>query len=127
MKTKDEEDSVRIRIAHKESKKVIRKSKELSWKEYGEHLTQLCKDTPRKFYKSVKAMRLRDESFNPTSIINDRNGKPLFNEMEIKRRWEEYFRDLLNPPGTRQTTEFFPKMPEHLEPYILKHEVEQVI
>ena len=34
-------------------------------------LSELCKLSTRHFYKSVKAMRLRDEPFSPTTVVND--------------------------------------------------------
>ena len=48
-------------------------------------------------YKSVKAILIRDEAFNPTTVTNDKDRNPLYEEEKIKQRWEEYFKDLLNP------------------------------
>ena len=40
----------------------------------------------REFYRSIKAMRLQDEPFSPTTAINDKEGNPLYNEEEIKNK-----------------------------------------
>ncbi|CAG5135514.1 unnamed protein product, partial [Candidula unifasciata] len=52
LKTKDEKDYIRYRLTRRDTKRTIKKSKEESWKKYGEHLTQLCTESPRDFYKS---------------------------------------------------------------------------
>jgi hypothetical protein len=61
---------------------------------------KISQEKPRDFYKSVKAMRLRDESFNPLNIISDKDGIPIFNANRRKERWREYFYKLLNPVQT---------------------------
>ncbi len=48
-------------------------------------------------------MRVRDEPFNPTTIINDANRKTLHEGENILKRWEEYFKELLNPMGALDT------------------------
>ena len=113
-----------------DSKKVVRTAKEKSWTQYGEKLCETCKTSPREFYKSVKAMRVRDEPFDPTTTINDINGEALHGEEEITKRWENYFKDLLNPSGVRaQGTQsrFNPSHPDHTEPTILESEVRKVV
>ena len=72
--------------------------------------------SPREFYKSVKAMRVRDEPFDPATIINDANGEALHEKEKIMKRWENYFKDLLNPSEVRaQGTQswFNPSHPDH--------------
>ena len=114
--TKDEEDYIKYRLARRHSKKVVRTAKEKSWTQYGEKLCETCKTSSREFYKSVKAMRVRDEPFDPATTINDINGEALHEEEEITKRWENYFKDLLNPSGVRaQGTQsrFNPSHPDH--------------
>ena len=77
VKTKDEEDYIKYRLARRQSKTVVRTAKENAWTQYGEKLCETCKTSPREFYKSVKAMRVRDEPFDPATIINDANGEAL--------------------------------------------------
>ena len=130
VKTKDEEDYIKYRLARRHSKKVVRTAKEKAWTQYGEKLCETCKTSPREFYKSVKAMRVRDEPFDPATTINDMNGEALHEEEEITKRWESYFKDLLNPSGVRaQGTQsrFNPSHPDHSEPTILESEVRKVV
>ena len=75
-------------------------------------------------------MRVRDEPFDPATTINYINGEALHEEEEITKRWENYFKDLLNPSGVRaQGTQsrFNPSHPDHSEPTILESEVRKVV
>ena len=129
VKSKQEEDYVRYILARRNSKQVVKAAKEASWKKYGEELSELGTHSPREFYKSVKAMRVRDEPYDPTTVINDANGQPLHEEDEIIQRWEDYFKDLLNPSGMLNNTQpqFTPSHPDHSEPTILECEVRKAI
>ena len=130
VKTKDEEDYIKYRLARRHSKKVVRTAKEKVWTQYGEKLCEICKTSPRQFYKSVKAMRVRDKPFEPATTINDINGEALHEEEEITKRWENHFKDLLNPSGVREQgtqSRFNPSHPDHSEPTILESEVRKVV
>ena len=128
IKSKTDEDYQNYRTARKTSKLVVKAEKEASWIKYGKDLSEKCRRSPREFYKSVKAMRIRNEPFDPTTIINDVTGKPLHNEGEILQRWEDYFKNLLNPDeGADIPSSSTPSHPEHLEPKILTSEVEKAI
>ena len=75
-------------------------------------------------------MRMRDEPFDPATTINDANGKVLHEEEEIVKRWESYFKELLNPVGVRiQDTQalFTPNYQDHTEPNILESEVRKTV
>lgn len=124
VKSKSEEDFIQYRLARRDAKRKTRLSKEASWKKYGEDLSALCQTSTRDFYKSVKAMRVRDNPFDPTTVVNDTKGQPLYEDDLIRGRWEEYFYDLLNPAGILDTGEgFIPSQPDHQEPNILESEV----
>ena len=97
VKTKLEENYIKYRIARRHSKRVVKTAKESSWKAYSEELNELCKHSPREFYKSVKAMRLRNEIHNPTTMMHGKVGNPLYDENSIKHIWQEHFKGLLNP------------------------------
>lgn len=109
--------SIRYRVERKVTKQVKNEGKALSWEKYGQHLTQISKVSPKEFYKSIKAMRLRDESFNQTSMVNHKNSKLLSKEIEINKRWEAHFNEFNNPKETRGT-DFISKAKEILEPKI---------
>ena len=80
----------------------MKEAKEESWKKYGEQISELCKHSPRNVYKSVKAMKMRDETYDPTTIINDQYGNPINKKNDIKTRWKEYFSELLNDNGCKK-------------------------
>ena len=97
VKSKLEEDYVKYRLVSRHSKRTVRMAKEQSWKTYGEELSEMCKLSTRHIYKSAKAMRLRDEPYSPTTVVNDRDRNPISDEDSIKKRWQEYFKEPLNP------------------------------
>ena len=125
VKSKLEEDNVKYRLARRHSKRTVRMAKEQSWKTYGQELRELYKLSTRHFYKSGKAMRLRDEPCSPTTVVNDIDGNPVSDEDSIKKRWQEYFKELLNPRSQGNThNQFHPSYPEHEEPNFLRSEVQ---
>ena len=75
----------------------MKELKDLSWKEYGEDLAEKVTRSTRDFFKAVNSYRQRDDHFDPTSIINDSEGKSLTDKKAITQRWAEYFQELLNP------------------------------
>ena len=73
-------------------------------------------------------MRLRNEIYNPTTMIHDKDGNPLYDENSIKHIWQEYFKGLLNPASPRNTQyQFTQRHPDHEEPTILKSEVRKAV
>ena len=128
--SKKEEDYIAYRIARRDVKRTKATSKKDTWVKYGEDLSKLCKEKPRDFYKSVKSMRMRNEEFNPTTIINDEKGNPILNNEKRKERWAEYFNNLLNPVGTNKEEnahKFTPKYKETEETIILESKVLETI
>jgi hypothetical protein len=65
VKSKSDEEYENYRVARRLCKMTVQSAKDQSWKQYGEDLTELCRSSPREFYKSVKAMRIRDEPYDP--------------------------------------------------------------
>ncbi|XP_066304548.1 uncharacterized protein [Branchiostoma lanceolatum] len=131
VKSQTHEDYVNYRLVGRNSKRVVKTAKDSSWTDYGRHLTELCKQSPREFYRSIRAIRLRDGPYNPVSVINDKvikDGNPLYEyeDSDIRERWEDYFRELLNPVDGISTSEKFkPRHPEHKEPN--KEEVKRAV
>ena len=124
VKSKLEEDYEKYRLARRHSKRTVRIAIEES-KTNGEELSELCKLSIKQFYKSVKAMRLRDEPYRPTTVVNDRDRNPISDEDGIKKRWQERFKKLLNPSSQVNTqNQFYPSYPEHEEPNIQRSEVQ---
>ena len=91
-----EEDYIRYRLARRYCKSVVKEAKEESWKKYGEQLSELYRHSLHNFYKSVKTIRIRDETYDPTTIINDQIDNPIDDKTDIKTRWKEYFNELLS-------------------------------
>ncbi|XP_005110016.1 uncharacterized protein LOC101854755 [Aplysia californica] len=125
VKSKLDEDYVKYRLARRNSKRIVRSSKEQSWKECGE--IELSRHTPRQTYNSVKAMRIRDKPYSLPTVVKDKDAKPLSEEDSIKNRWQEYFRELFNPSSQGNTqSQFQPRYPEE-EPNILRSELQQAM
>ena len=95
MRSKLKEDYIKYRLKRRHCKRAVKEAKQESWKKYGEQLSELCRHSPRNFNKSVKTMTMRDETYDPTTIINDQNGNSN-NKSDIKTRWKEYFNELLS-------------------------------
>ncbi|XP_012940092.1 uncharacterized protein LOC106012259 [Aplysia californica] len=75
-------------------------------------------------------MRVRDESYVSSTVINDTNGEALHKQKEIIKRCEEYFQELLNPPGVQAQNTQYPftvNYPEHSERTILESEVKKAL
>ena len=97
VRSKLEEDYIKYRLARRHCKGIVKEVKEEYWKKkYGEQFIELCRYSPRNFYKSVKAMRIRGEIDDPTTIINGQNGNPINDKNDIKTRWKEYFNEQSN-------------------------------
>ncbi|XP_072039436.1 uncharacterized protein [Amphiura filiformis] len=125
-----EADYNEYREARRNCKKTIKEAKDQSWKTYGEDLAEKSNSSSREFFKAVKAYKQRDEPFDPTAIINDKDGNPLTDSCEITNRWGEYFEDLLNPSGDgdrQQQQPFHPRFQEEVDPPILQEEVRNAI
>ena len=73
-------------------------------------------------------MRLRGEPYSPTTVVYDRDGNPISDEDSTKKRWQEYFKELLNPSSQGNTqSQFHPGYPGHEEPNILRSEVQRAL
>ncbi|XP_076065020.1 uncharacterized protein LOC143039054 [Oratosquilla oratoria] len=70
-------------------------------------------------------MRLCDEPYSATTVVTDKDGNPLCEEDSIKNRWQEYFKELLNPNNQGNTqSQFQPHYPEENELNILRSEIQ---
>ena len=69
--------------------------------------------------------RQREDPFDPTSIINDKDGNPLADDANIIHRWREYFEVLLSPNKDQNHEETFqPRHQDETAPPILESEVQ---
>ena len=130
VRPKLEEDYIKYRLARRHCKRVMKEAIEESWKTYGEQLSELRRHSPRNLYKSMKAMTMRDETYDPTTIIIDQNSNPINDKNDIKTRWKEYFNELSsNTQKSLQTQfQFHPSYEDNdEEPIILRFGVQQAI
>ena len=68
-------------------------------------------------------MRNKEDIYEPTEIINDENGNALKEPKQIRERWQQYFKELLNlKEGGEDTT--INTTIANLEPNILLSEIE---
>ena len=123
-KSKSEGDYITYRKARRDSKRSVKTAKSESWANYGEQIAKECTESPRKFYRSIKAMRLREEKYNPSIIINNKSKKPLTSSHDIKHRWKEYFTELLNC-GPKETARHQIQIREDHQLSILESEVQK--
>lgn len=127
IKSKNEQDYVKYRLQRRECNRIVKKAKQDSWERFGQSLAENERTASRKFYKLVRSIRKKDENYNPTEIINDKNGKPLTDPSEAIERWKEYFEELLNPPGNLLEKTLQTAVTSELEPKVLIEEVEKVV
>lgn len=82
LKSKNQNDYDQYRLARRNVKRLTKNAKEIQ-------RTDLCRTRPRYLFKSVNSVRVRDESYNPTKIINNKHGAPILNGDDRKDRWKE--------------------------------------
>lgn len=81
----------------KKVKDLVKQEKQKTWEEFGKRMEENSKGNQKLFYKTLKT--LRKEKQRTTVDINDRNGQVIREEVKIKERWVEYFRELLGVEG----------------------------
>lgn len=74
-------------------KDLVMKSKQKTWKEFGEKLEKDSRGNQKLFYRVLKNLRDKKEVDNPA--IKNEKGEILRNQTEIMNRWKEYFQKLL--------------------------------
>lgn len=72
--------------------------------------------------KSVNYMKVRDESYYASKIVNSEEDAPIFNGTYRKGRWKEYFQELYNQNSIKEDI-YEAKDLEILEPEILYKEI----
>ena len=106
-------------------KQVIKQAKEKAWLEYGNQVEDIRKtEAMKSFYKKVKSMRERDQSYCPITTIKDAQGHIITDKHQIKQRWRGYFEGLLHPNEDTRDNFSTQDILEH-EPEILRSEVEE--
>ena len=127
VKSKREEDHVNYRLARRHSKGTVRMAKEQPWKTW-----RGTKRTVQALNKTYLQKRQSNEItrrvIQPNNSSQWQKWKPISDEDSIKNRWQEYFKELLNPSSQGNTqSQFHPCYPEHEEPNILRSEVQHAL
>ncbi|XP_074042437.1 uncharacterized protein [Leptinotarsa decemlineata] len=98
----------------------------MSWIEFGNELEEDSKSNQKLCYKALKSMR-SDKSVKDIQIKNSK-GEIITKEIDIMKRWKEYFQTLLgqrNEEGSIETTER--NQLNESEPLIEMQELDEVI
>ena len=119
-----QEDRRRFRVANKRSKKGVARAKAAALDEWYKEL-----DTPEgetKIHKIAKARDKATKDLTHIKQVKDENGEVLKEEEQIRKRWEKYFKKLLNEENPR--TVFGDGVPNQaLTPGISRLEVEKAL
>jgi uncharacterized protein YukE len=90
---RSQENYDRYKQKRTEVKKMIKDSKDKTWIEFGNKLTETFGENQKLFYSALKQMR--KPKTNMLKNVKDKNGNTLTNEEDIIDRWREYFKELL--------------------------------
>ena len=127
IKSQNYVDYVNYRIQSRRTNKIVKAAKKQSWERFGVSLADNHRTATRTFFKMVRGIGTRDENYNPTDIINDKNGNPLIHPSKVTMRWREYFQELLNPLGEKNKIIPTDLVVSTLDPEILHNEVDRVV
>ena len=81
-------------------KRVVGKAKKAANDRWGRELTESFGQNKKMFWKEVK--RLRKGELGGEELVKDRDGGLLVESLDVRRRWAEYFSELLNVEDERE-------------------------
>ena len=102
--TGSEEDHEQYKISKKNAKKAVAVAKAASQEDFYEELD--TKHGQRKVYSIAKQRDKATKDLIHVRHIKDEQGRVLYDEMDIKQRWKNYFELLLNVENPRQVVEY---------------------
>ena len=76
------------------TKKIVLKSKEIAWTEFGKRIEINAKENQKVFYKIIK--NVRNNKKEEYAKLKDEKGQLLTTKEDIMERWRIYFENLLN-------------------------------
>ena len=89
----------RYREKNVETKRKVEEAKRLSNFKWGQDFDRSYQDNKKKFWKEVR--RVRNGGSRTEEIAKDVNGR-LLRGSEVRKRWAEYFEELLNVQEDRE-------------------------
>jgi hypothetical protein len=119
------EDYENYSTARKEVRALIKEAKQKTWTDFGNKISNDFKTETRDFYQTVKTMRTKNENYDPTEIINDKEWNPISNMQEKLNWWKEYFENLLNITPPLNRIEKINQICYDIEPTVLREEIEE--
>ncbi|MBN3324175.1 CFDP2 protein, partial [Atractosteus spatula] len=84
----------------KVAKRSVARAKERAWKEWYEKLQ--TKEGEDQIYKIAKHRAKQKKDIIRVAVLKDGEGRVLIKEEQIKQRWLEYFKNLLNVENERE-------------------------
>ena len=92
-------DSQEYKEKKKQAKREVARAKEEAWKEWYDNLG--TRHGEKTIYRIAKTRAKQKKDITQTAVIKNANQKVMTKEDDIKRRWQEYFKELLNVQNER--------------------------
>ena len=80
-------------------KLAVQAAKRMADRRWGERLWKDFEGNKKIFWKEVKRVRKGEQAWE--EMVNDVNGQILHDGVEVRRRWAEYFEQVLNVADVR--------------------------
>ena len=90
----DAESRTEYKRQKRECERVVKQSKKVAAKRWGERVARNFQENKKLFWKGVNRVRKPKEQMSMR--VKDANGQMLNSEEEVRQRWSEYFEELLN-------------------------------
>lgn len=95
LQNKNEVNTARYRESKLKVKRLIKEAKDSAWRKFGEDLEQAGQQRNKVFWTKVKKIRNGDKKQTSGSVF-DKTGSLVSDQVDILKRWKEYFDELLN-------------------------------
>ncbi|XP_071687764.1 uncharacterized protein [Rutidosis leptorrhynchoides] len=103
------------RVAKREAKKAVARAKEKAYE--GLYRKLDSKEVANDIYRIAKARERRKKDLDSIIFIKDEVGRTMVKEVDIRKRWEEYFSSLFDGRGSRSHDETEDSVLRHYQNY----------